>query len=276
VWASAEWVEVTGAENVPVVAAPTLEPTLTGIPWEWVGTVTPAEETVVNDPTRYVILFNEDGTADIQNDCNNVIASYTTDGSNITITPGPSTMMACPDDSMSDQFLGELSSAVIYFVQGGNLYLDLPADSGTMRFVPQGTPPPSEDAPAGEADATTFYLVSFGPAGAEQAVLEGTQITASFSQELISGNAGCNNYSATLTPTDEFFTVGPIISTLMFCTEPEGVMDQEQTYLAALQGITSYQWEQQLVNEANLVTTAQLTYALADGTTGVMNFTTSP
>jgi heat shock protein HslJ len=276
VWGSAQWVEVSNAENVPVVAAPPLPPTLTGIPWEWVGTVTPVEEIVVNDPTRYVVLFNADGTVNIQADCNTVFSTYTTDGSSITINPGISTLMACPEDSQSDQFMTQLNAAAIYFIQGGNLYIDLFADAGTMRFVPQGTPPPSEDAPAGEADATTFYLVSFGPAGAETPVLEGTQITASFSQELISGNAGCNNYSAVLTPTDGFFTVGPIISTLMFCAEPEGVMDQEQAYLAALQGITSYQWEQQLVNEANLVTTAQLTYTLADGTAGVMNFTTSP
>ena len=35
--------------------------------------------------------------AAIQADCNNVGATYTTEGNNISIVPGPSTMAACPD-----------------------------------------------------------------------------------------------------------------------------------------------------------------------------------
>lgn len=276
VWGAAAFIEVTGTENVPVVAAPAIEPTLTDIPWQWVSTTTPVEVIVAADPTRYIALFNSDGTLNIQADCNSVFSTYTTDGSSITINPGISSLVACLPDSQADQFMAQLNSAAIYFIQGGNLFLDLPFDSGTMRFEPQGTLPPAADAPAAEADGSTFYLVSFGPAGAEVPVLPDTQITASFSQDMVSGNAGCNNYSAALIPADGFFTVGPAISTLMFCAEPEGVMEQEQAYLAALQGTGGYQWEQTLVNGATLVTAGQLFYTLPDGTTGVMNFTTSP
>jgi heat shock protein HslJ len=277
VWVSAEWVAVTGGENVPVVAAPPLEPTLTDIPWEWVSTTDPAQGTVaVNDPSRYVILFNDDGTVAIQADCNNVGASYTTDGSNISITTGPSTMAACPSDSLDSQFLAQLTSAAIYFIEGGNLYLDLPADSGTMRFVPQGTPPPEADAPAGEGDGLTFYLVSYGPQGAENPLIEGTQITASFADDVVTGNSGCNNYSGALTPVDDHFTVGPILTTRQFCAEPAGVMDQEQAYLAALEATGGYQWEQTRRNDGTLVPEGQLFYNLPDSTVGVMNFTTSP
>jgi hypothetical protein len=53
VWVTAEWVEVAGGENVPVVAAPPVEPTLTDVPWEWVSTTDPAQGTVaVNDPNN--------------------------------------------------------------------------------------------------------------------------------------------------------------------------------------------------------------------------------
>ncbi len=277
VWVTAEWVEVTGGENVPVVAAPPLEPTLTNIPWEWVSTTDPAQGTVaVNDPSRYIILFNEDGTAFIQADCNSVQAAYTTDGGHINITPGPSTMAACPPDSLDSQFLARLSAAVIYFIEGGNLYLDLPADSGTMRFVPQGTPPPNPDAPAEEGDGQTFYLISYGVPGEEQALIAGTQITASFADDLVTGSAGCNNYSGQLTPADDHFTVGPVITTQMYCGEPAGVMEQEQSYLTALEATGGFTWEQTRAPDGSLVTEGQLFYFLPSGAAGVLNFSTSP
>jgi heat shock protein HslJ len=277
VWVTAEWVEVTNGEKVPVVAAPPLEPTLTNVPWEWVSTTDPAQGTVaVNDPSRYVILFNDDGTAYIRADCNTVQTTYTTDGSSISITQGITTLAACPPDSLDSQFLAQLANAAIYFIEGGNLYIDQAADSGTMRFVPQGTPPPAEDAPAGEGDGSTFYLVSYGAEGAEQAVIEGTQITASFADDLITGNAGCNNYSGTLTEVNDYFTVGDMVTTRQFCAEPAGVMDQEQAYLTALGSIAGYRWEQTRRNDGTLVTEGQLFYTMADGTVGVLNFSTSP
>jgi heat shock protein HslJ len=279
VWVSAEFVDAQNTESVPVVHASPVQATLTSTPWEWVSTTDPVQGPVaVNDPSRYVVLFNEDGTAYIKADCNNVQATYTTDGSSISITPGASTMALCPPDTQDSQFLQQLSTVAIYFIDGGNLYMDLPADSGTMRFVPQGSPVPSPDPepPAGEADDTTFYLVSFGPQNAPQPVIEGTTITADFVDDRVSGFAGCNNYSGTLTPVDDHFTVSGIISTRMFCEQPAGVMDQEQAYLAGLETVGGYQWQQELVGGSTLVTQGQLFYTLPDGGIGVMNFVTSP
>lgn len=275
VWAIAEFIDAANTENVPVVTSPSANLGLTGIPWEWVGTTSPAGLAPVGDPSRYIILFNNDGTANIKADCNSVRATYTVDGSNITITPGPSTMAACPPDSQAAQFINQLSSAVIYFIDGGNLYLNLPANSGTMRFVPQGSPPPNPDAPSGGADGITFYLVSFGAQGQEQAVIPGTQITADFADGKVTGSAGCNNYSGTLTPANDYFTVTGIATTRKFCSEPAGIMDQESAYLAALGNITSYQWEQGVVNDVSVVTNGQIFYTTPDGQNGVMNFVSS-
>ena len=279
VWASAAFVEAENAENVPVVQAPAPNATLTTTPWQWVSTTDPVQGSVaVNDPSRYVILFNEDGTAYIKADCNNVQATYTTDGNSISIMPGASTRMACPPDTVDSLFLQQLSAAAAYFINGGSLYLDLPGDSGTMRFVPQGAPIPSPDpeAPAGDADDNTLYLVSFGPMDAPQALIAGTSITASFVDATISGFAGCNNYAGTLTPDGDHFTVSGVTSTRMFCAEPAGVMEQEQAYLAGLESIAGYQWEQNLVGSSTLVTQGQLFYTLPDGSAGVMNFVASP
>jgi heat shock protein HslJ len=281
-WVSAQFVEGTNAENVPVVPAPPQERFLTDTIWEWVSLADPQGLTSVNDPSRYTILFNVDGTANIQADCNSVGATYTTDESNISITLGPTTTAACEPDSLDQQFLAGLSNAAIYFFEADDLFMDLQADGGTMRFrggtvAPSPAPTPTPD-PGGETGATgiEFNLVSFGPVGAEQPILEGSSITATFTDTEVSGISGCNNYSAALTPVNDYFTVGPIATTQKTCNELAGVMEQEQAYLAALGGTSGYNWEEQLVNDPALVTAGQVFYVLPNGTSGVLNYVTVP
>ena len=287
-WVSSTWVEAHNTGSVPVVEAPDLEavtPSLTGVTWQWTSLTTPVEQTTVNDPTRYTIVFNADGNASIKADCNTVSASYTADGSAMSITLGPSTLVACADDSLDQQFLNGLSSAATYFFENGDLFIDMAADGGTMRFspgtaaAPAATPPPEatpEGTPAAEGPTSPvqgllFSLVSYGPEGSEQSLIEGTQITATFSGGTVSGSAGCNTYTGTVTPVDDYFTIGGIATTQMACAEPAGIMEQEQAYLTALAATAGYQWQQDAVN-GSLITGGRLFYSLADGTTGYMNF----
>jgi heat shock protein HslJ len=79
-----------------------------------------------------------------------------------------------------------------------------------------------------------------------------------------------------LTPEEDHFTVSGVITTRMFCPEPEGVMEQEQAYLAGLETVNGYQWEQSVVGGSTLVTQGQLFYTLPDGGVGVMNFVSAP
>jgi uncharacterized lipoprotein YbaY len=78
-------------------------------------------------------------------------------------------------------------------------------------------------------------------------VLEGTQITADFTDGQVAGSAGCNNYFASYESTDYSLTVGPAGSTMMFCAEPEGAMEQEMQYLGALGNSAAYQIEDGLL-----------------------------
>ncbi len=274
-WVTAEFIEATNAENVPVVPAPTLEAGLTGTTWEWASLTDPDGVTAVDDPVRYTILFNADGSANIKADCNTVGASYTVDGSSISITLGPTTLAACPADSLDQQFLAALENATIYFFEGDDLFMDLAADGGTMRFSPPGqeepAATPSPDLPLESAQGIQFQLVSFGPVGAEKSVLEGTQITATFSDTEVTGSAGCNNYVGTLRPVDDYFNVGPIVVTQMACAEPAGIMEQEQAYLTALEATDGFRWTSQAAN-ATVITAGQLFYTLADGTRGTINY----
>ncbi len=273
VWVSAQFVDATNADNLPVVATPAPANSLVGPVWQWASTVTPVEVIHSADPTRYTIEFLADGTAAIQADCNRVVAQYTTDGQSITITPGPMTTAACPEGSQDMQFIQQLSNAAIFFFQGGELLIDQAASSGTMRFV-TGATSPEASAPGGETTTVSglpFRVVSFGPAGAETPILEGTMIDAVFDQAAgqVSGNAGCNNYFGPMNTAAGAFALGPFGSTMMFCAEPEGTMEQEAAYLAALAGATGFQWA---VQPNSFITNGQITYTLPDGTNGVINF----
>jgi heat shock protein HslJ len=175
-------------------------------------------------------------------------------------------------------FVQQLSAAATHFFQGDELFISQLGGGGTMRFVPAGAggvtvvPPPGSTVTGG-ASGLPFRVVSFGPAGAEQPVVAGTTITATFDEPTlaVSGNAGCNSFSGSLIPQGGFFTVGPLASTMMACTAA-GVMEQEAAFLAALQGTNGYRWTQPAVN--NAITSGQLTYTLADGTSGVINLVT--
>ncbi len=66
-------------------------------------------------------------------------------------------------------------------------------------------------------------------------VILDTTITASFGTDgRLSGSAGCNTYNADYTVDGEQISIGPAITTRMFCAG-EGVMEQEMAYLQALE-----------------------------------------
>lgn len=107
---------------------------LTGKAWQWSASTTtvPASQSVVPDPENYTIEFKSDGTFTAKADCNQVAGDYTTSGSTLTITAGPSTLVACPDDSQADLFLAGLAATQSYAITNGQLVLT--TSDGTMTF----------------------------------------------------------------------------------------------------------------------------------------------
>jgi len=71
-------------------------------------------------------------------------------------------------------------------------------------------------------------------------LLAETEITATFEDGTVSGSAGCNTYSAAYTFDGSFFTFEAPAATEMACSDPAGVMEQEQRYLGFLGDITTY------------------------------------
>ncbi|MFC2030667.1 META domain-containing protein [Chloroflexota bacterium] len=99
-----------------------------------------------------------------------------------------------------------------------------------------------EEAPADPLAGTKWQARSYysGEAAGMASPLDGTQLTAEFTGGTISGSAGCNTYNAGYTLDGDSLSVGDAASTMMFCGEPEGTMDQETAYLAALQSAGSF------------------------------------
>ena len=61
-------------------------------------------------------------------------------------------------------------------------------------------------------------------------------VTANFGEDgRLTGNAGCNDYFASYETDGENISISALGWTEKFCMEPEGVMDQESQYLAALE-----------------------------------------
>ncbi len=86
------------------------------------------------DQAKYTIEFKTDGTFASKADCNQVSGSYTsTPAGGLTITPGPSTMAACPEGSLGGPYVAALSLAKSYAITNAELMITL-SDEGTLQY----------------------------------------------------------------------------------------------------------------------------------------------
>ena len=111
---------------------------LTGKTWQWTAmtTTAPTSQSVIPDADQqnYTIEFKSDGTFASKADCNQVSGSYVATASNgLTITPGPSTLVACPEGSLGTVFIAALSTAANYAITGGVLTITT-MDASTLTF----------------------------------------------------------------------------------------------------------------------------------------------
>jgi heat shock protein HslJ len=90
---------------------------------------------------------------------------------------------------------------------------------------------------ASALENTTWELESLSG----NAVLPGTTITLEFSSDQVSGSAGCNHYGGSYRAGADSLNVSDLFWTEMGCLEPEGILEQEQAYLATLSTVATYQ-----------------------------------
>lgn len=116
---------------------PTSDPNaITGVEWHWLTTSNRStnETITVPNPENYTIVFNEDGTLSGKADCNNFNGTYSQE-SGFVITLGATTMAACGEDSLDQQYLGTLGTVVAGGPDGsGGLALENAGGEQRMTF----------------------------------------------------------------------------------------------------------------------------------------------
>ena len=121
--------------SAPPIAAPMIGAVSPIGAWQWESLISSAEKVAVSQPERYKLQLQAGGKAQVLADCNRGQASYSFDGRSFNIKIIGVTRAACPAGSLSGRYLKALETAVGQRVRGENLFLDLPADGGTMKFV---------------------------------------------------------------------------------------------------------------------------------------------
>jgi heat shock protein HslJ len=179
------------------------------------------------------LSFGENSMLTGWDGCNQFTGSYTVNGSSLTIQPGASTLMACPEDIMNQatlftKGLGETSS---YKADKANMTLKNASGADLMEFAV--LVPPS-------LTSGTWEAVNVN--NGNQAVVglvSDTTITAIFGSDgSLSGNAGCNTYNTSYKTDGNKIKIEPAATTMMAC--PDEVMAQEFQYLKALESASVY------------------------------------
>ena len=100
-------------------------------------------------------------------------------------------------------------------------------------------PTPNPTAPVGDANplrGTKWQLVTLD----QQPALTTAAVTVEFSDDVLTGSAGCNTYSAAYQLREQTITIGAAAATRMACAD-EQQMAQETTYVEGLATVTQFQ-----------------------------------
>ena len=104
---------------------------------------------------------------------------------------------------------------------------------GSATTAPSVAPTTAASAGVIELDGTSWRLTDYvSPDGSSYTVPSAILPLAEFNAGTMSGNAGCNTFTAPYSIDGDSFTVGPAASTKMACEEP--IATVEAAYLAAL------------------------------------------
>ncbi len=211
-------------------------PALDGSRWILASYVDAAGETVSALPDREPTAEFAAGRVSGSAGCNTYAASFDAGDGKLTTGRAISTMMACEPSIMAQErtFLKNLQAAASYKLDGEQLAI---ADAqGKTLLVFQAVKPPV-------LTGATWLMTSYNNGrGGFQSALAGVEVTAIFREDgTLSGNSGCNTYSAAYTVDGNSIDIGPARTTRMMCEQP--VMAQETAYLKALEKAATFRME---------------------------------
>jgi heat shock protein HslJ len=124
------------AVGANVTADSALPADVVDVTWQWVSFTTPVEQVSVDAPERYTLRFERSGHVSVRADCNRGMTTYSAGADRRIALHGPIalTRAMCPPGSLSDRFATEVTRGTSYFLRDGDLFLELPFDSGTLQF----------------------------------------------------------------------------------------------------------------------------------------------
>lgn len=177
----------------------------------------------------------EDSTISGTDGCNSYSTSYTANGREFSVNKSiAATMMACPEPIMqqASAYITALTQAVTYKTDGNQLTL-LDASGKVLATLMRQS-----------SDLGGTSWIGTGYNNGKQALVSvviGSKLTADFSIDgKLGGSAGCNNYTATYEVSGKNLKIGKAASTRKWCSDPDGVMEQEMQFLKALETAAAY------------------------------------
>jgi len=207
----------------------------------------------VIEGTDITAIFNDSlGELSGNAGCNHYTARYTVDGATLQIHQLAWTEVYCtePPGVMRQEtgYLSALERAAAFYLAANQLSLS--DGGGEVLLVFEAGEPPGGPV---NLNGTAWHLVSLATGPDEvRPVLEGTRITAVFGDDGdLGGSAGCNHYATNFTQEGDAIRIGHVATTMMYCAEPVGVMEQESAYLIALESIASAEREKEQLVMSN-------------------------
>lgn len=166
--------------------------------------------------------------------CNWFVGVYEMEADTLRLATPAQTRIECetPENIMQAEATYLSALAIVDHVRqdGEKLLAYTREDQQLMTFVP-AEPVPFE--------GTTWRLMFQTTDSGAAPLVPGTEITALFEGETLSGTSGCNTYEASYQLDGESLTISDMAVTEKTCEDPVDVMEQESAYLSALQGAAS-------------------------------------
>ncbi len=212
------------------------EPQLESVHWqlqEYLGES--GEMTPVLPDTSADSLFTQ-GQLTGSTGCNRYFGRYTTGEDNqLTLASEVgATQMACPGPVMQQEqrYLALLSRATVWQRQDASLLLLDEQQQPLLRYA-AATPIALEN--------TRWEALGINNGRGGVVSRATTDLaTALFADGKLSGDAGCNQFSASYETDGNRITIGPAMATRKHCAVPDGIMEQERQYLQALARAHTY------------------------------------
>lgn len=205
---------------------------LIGSSWQAVAFGSPGESLPVDKATQLTLNFGVERYAG-SGGCNWYLGVYSAQGDTIRFYAPATTLLNCikPPNVMNQEstYFTAVQNILTYRKAGDNLLGYTSDNQLLLTFAP---------AQAVALEGTDWSLKFLLANQKAAPTIPGATITAAFAGGKLSGNAGCNSYTANYTLQNEALSISNLAVTEKACSDPQGVMEQEQQFLTNLTAAT--------------------------------------